>query len=487
MARPTRPTLPFLLAMLVLALAAGLETGVLIAGRLTPLAQAAEAPPPGGPSQAPPWFETAPAPPWTQPAPAPTSKQAQPATPTSKAQIPGTQPSARVPAQAPAAGPAPRAVAQDRVYTVQIASFKDVRRALRLAADLRGQGLQAQVLASRGRGGAAWHAVRAGEFSLPSQAAGLAATARGLTGQPVLVRGYGRAFLARNTVDPARIPDQEPARAAVRPAPPEPPAPAAARVPARPGAKISAPSGPAARPGPEKAAARPEGPGAVEEKLRRGGVEVVLRLDPSRTPAAPAPAAPEPSPGDWVHAVQAAGFSEPGEALDLVRTLSGQGVEASVLYLHGWYVVHAGAFEDRDAARARADAVRGLTGREPTVRATSRRTLNRHAWRPEPERVQAPEPAVAGPFTPSPGTTPPDAPGQDILSQAPGAARTGNPLDLLVRVEDWGRPDLSGATLVATCQDPREAGGMARRLRDEGVAALVVHAGGPEPWSVYRR
>jgi hypothetical protein len=306
-----------------------------------------------------------------------------------------------------------------------------------LAAELSDQGLSSGVLRTQARSGAVWYAVRAGELATAGEARELARAAQGLTGQPTLVRRLSPAFLARNTVHPAQELTQAPAQAP-------------AREPAKTAAQTTAPA-------PAAEAARP-----VEERLAQAGVELVLTRDRSPSerssgtqPAAPAaPQAPvQPQASDWVYAVQAAGFNEPGEAQDLARALAGLGMDPSISYLHGWYVVGAGAFPEREAAKARADAVRAATGREPTIHAASRRTLARSLWTPEEE---------ARPES--------------------GASR-----ELMYQVENWGRPDLTGTALVASYRDPREAGGMARQLKNQGVAAMVVYAAGPEPWGVYRK
>jgi hypothetical protein len=187
-------------------------------------------------------------------------------------------------------------------------------------------------------------------------------------------------------------------------------------------------------------------------RLERGGVEAVVGRDRQ----AKAAAKPH-QPSDWAHLVQAGGSFEPGAARALASDLSARGIPASILYLHGWYVVEAGLFETREEAKARADAVRRITGREPSVTTASRRNIERSQWTPGPDEEGGPAPQAA------------------------------NSRELIYAVENWGRPDLSRAALVASFADPRTAGATARRLESQGVAALVVFQDGQSPWRVYRK
>ncbi len=510
-----RPPLPLMLAALMLALGVGLWTGSTLTdhGAVAWAMDALAAPLPASA----PAVSTAPPPetvPGTvpgsasgtaspkKPGPAVPAKSATAAKSAPKNALPGlvsTTPAFRDPGTAPAAGPA-AASAPGRVYTVQIASFKDPRRAGMMAAALSDQGLSSGVLRTQGKSGAVWYAVRAGELATAAEARELARSAQGLTGQPTLVRRLSPAFLARNTVHPAQeltqatpqAPGQTVAQAAT-PAPqaatrPKPEKPAQARPEISAQAKAQGSSAKKIK-HPAQAQTAPRAPAAeaarpVEERLAQAGVELVLTRDRSTSelssgtqPAAPAAAqAPvQPQASDWVYAVQAAGFNEPGEAQDLARTLAGLGMDTSISYLHGWYVVGAGAFPEREAAKARADAVRAATGREPTIHAASRRTLARSLW--TPDTADRPD----SPATPE-GQEASLAPGPTAALPSQGASR-----ELMYQVENWGRPDLTGTALVASYRDPREAGGMARQLKNQGVAAMVVYAAGPEPWGVYRK
>ncbi len=463
-----RPRLALMIASVVFSLCAGLMTGLwtgtTLSERLGSTAWATEAPAAAQPTAENPSPAALP-----QTDPAPVSQEASSA--------PQVQAST---APAPASPNAQTPQAQVKIYTVQIASFKDLRRAGMLAADLRTKGLEAEILSTRARdSGKIWYAVRAGEYTTQAQARELARTAQTLTGAPTLVRRLSRAFLARNTVPPAQEltqgsaqgSTQEPALAApaAKTAPLAAPRPTAA-APTQVKPKISAK--PQVQTQAKTQEAPPTAPAAPMDRLARAGVEVVLGR--GRTKVEPAtPNAAQPS--DWVYAVQAAGFNEPGQALELTRTLADQGLDTSIAYMHGWYVVQAGAFAEHSQAKARADIVRAATGREPTIHASSRRTLARSLWTPEnaaPGDENVPAPAAATSPSASLDTSPGKAPSQR---------------ELMVRVENWGRPDLSGTALVASYRDPREAGGMARRLKDEGVPALVVYAAGPEPWAVYKR
>lgn len=300
------------------------------------------------------------------------------------------------------------AASSQTAYTVRAASFRTERRAQAMAAELRAKGLDASVQALKARKGS-WYVVRVGQWATPGQAREQARAVSRTTGQPTLVsRISGPALSEAKT---AKSPD--------------------GRITAR-----------MSSPGQAEAMAR----------LERGGVEAVVGRDRTRKAAEPAR-----QPSDWAHLVQAGGAFEPKEARTLANDLSARGVPASILYLHGWYVVEAGLFETREEAKARADAVRRITGREPSVTTASRRTVERCQWTPGPDEEGGPAPQAA------------------------------NSRELMYTVENWGRPDLSRAALVASFADPRTAGATARKLESQGIAALVVFQDGQSPWRVYRK
>lgn len=283
-------------------------------------------------------------------------------------------------------------------YAVQIASFRTERRAEALAASLRARGLTAQVQMLRGRG--VWYVVRSADQPGLDEARDEARKVERVAGVRTLVKRFTPVALA----DGDRLPARDP------------------------------------------------GAGEAEARLKRAGVQAVVGAERSAG-TGQANTRTEAREEDWLYMVQAAGFNEPAPARVLAADLSARGMGADILYLHGWYVVQAGAFPDRDEARARADAVRAAIGREPTIRAATRRTIQGHVWTPGPDEQAGPRPGE---------------------------------LDLAYRIDTTGRKAPDKSLLVAAYKDPREAGGQVRRLRAQGVAAQVAFHGGSEPWGVYR-
>ncbi len=420
-----RRTYPLLIGAMLLALCAGLGLGSVLSGPLSDslcaLAQAADSNIPGSKSE-------------SALAHASASKLASPSVgPTTILSMPTLAAKSKVQA-APGSKAQADSAHTGKSYTVQIASFRTERRAASLAADLRAKGLEAKVQVLRSHSGAKpWYVVRCGEWPSLDQAREQARSVEHSTGSRVLVTRLSGQVLADTPRPKAPAPKK---KSSARPA-------------------LAEKSAPAIRPRPvpksEPKSVQETAPTPAEtvalDRLKRSGVEVVVGLDRDKAKAASVK-----TPSDRVYLVQAGGYFEPEPATSLAADLDSRGISSSIVYLHGWYVVQSGMFESRDEARARANAVRSATGKEPTVATASRRNIERHAWTPDSQEGAAPKSR-----------------------------------ELMYHVENWGKPDLGQTRLVGSYADPREAGAQAKKLESQGLAALVVFQTGQAPWRVYQK